>query len=552
VKTTYITILIGFSSLAKAYTLSPAETYARCYSQFTGMRVPSNDVRLIDLKSNKINYVEACLNLLKLADLDDDGIAKTKDASGYPTLETQRILQTFNDFHRNWFENLNLPSSSTYELYDPGEMAYHISHALFTTKPYHKIISDENTYESIRYSPTNMQKYKWINGPHWESAIRGWASTIRTLWGKNKYGKDWQYGWWRTVPYNPRVPQTGVLIGFRQMPMDEDPIPFLQGSKLYFIVDPYLNLKRDSVSFKNLEYGYSIPSTYRDDLKTSDLKAHQPYGSGVIGTVPYLLMNHGRSDFWKSDGLVNIPRKWSKFVLKDLLCRELPALRTEDVADMVQPNSVTPFRASNSCMRCHGTMDPMAYGIRNFSTVTSGGGSIQFDENGYQYDASGAETGAGTMNTNPAVSKIYHTPVHIRKYETLRNDTAPLIKPTADVDFYLKAPVGEFNFRTYDGKLIRQQFTDLNGDKGLGHYLKDLDDMYICTAKKYYQFLTGIDVPIYDYTDPSMPQAGPEELIHRNRIINMGKNLKNHQSLQLLLKEIISLDTYKEKGFGAK
>lgn len=528
-------------------TLSDEDLYIRCYTQFTGNRIPKNDSRLISIKEKKLNYINGCMDLLKSAEFGNDGIIKTIDPqTGKPVHESQRVLQTFNDFHRNWFESLDFNNWNQNEIYDNGEMAYHLSHALFTTKPFSKIISDENTYEALRYSPNNVFRDKSFTGPLYDSASsRLWVSQVKTL-----YTNKWGWGMWRSIPYKPRIPQAGVLIGIQTMPMDEDPIPFLNGTRSFQTPDPYLNVKKDTPTFNSLVSRYiDLSKMNVEDFKYSDLKAHTPYGSGIIGTVPYLLLNHGRPDYWSSDGVVSLPRRWSKAVVKDLLCRELPVLRKEDVSSLVNVNSATPFRASASCMACHGTMDPLAYGIRNMSTVSSAFSPWTQNEDGTKYfDINGNET------TDPSLAyrRSPFTPFHIRKYEILKTDTSPFLKQTEDPDFYLKPPVGQFNFRTYDGKLIAHTFTDLQGNSSLGEHLKDLDDLYICAAKKYYQFLTGIDVPIYDFTDPTYPQAGAEELSHRNKVVSLGKNLKNHQSLQLLIKEIISLDLYKERGFGAK
>jgi hypothetical protein len=78
----------------------------------------------------------------------------------------------------------------------------------------------------------------------------------------------------------------------------------------------------------------------------------------------------------------------------------------------------------------------------------------------------------------------------------------------------------------------------------LGQKLAATNDLYVCGAKKYYKFLTGVDINLRDLGDSSSAPLSPGEQFHRNKIITLGLNFKNHQSVRTLLQEIISSPTF--------
>lgn len=537
----YIFLILVFISVnARAGTLSPPELYARCYSHIVGERVKPNDTLLAQVKSSSMTYVDACMSLLSKANLDGSGVVSAKIGPD-PDPIAQRILQTFNNFHNSWFSIQSFSECEQNELHDNQEMSYHVSNILFNNKPFSEMITSSQTYAGIRISPSSTinNRYRTCEQYRDSSKIR-YVSQVNTVPTYNVRI--------RAAKWSPYIPEVGTLVGIRPMP-DEDFIPYIQGHNIYALPDPFENYDQSAPNF--LAYSKNINCCGVNGFDKSyiqtptSIKPHSPYGAGVIGTVPYFLLNNGRGNAFKPDGVIQLPRRWSKSVLRDVLCRELPVLRSGDVAADVVASSPTPFRASNSCMRCHNTMDPLAYGVRNLSTANTrnytGAPTNFIDEFGatYMYDMS---------------ATVYDVPdsQYVRKYPVKYAENPTFLRATSDADFYLKPPVGKFNYRDIYGTLHGHQFTDLTGASGLGNYLKDLDDLYVCAAKRYYQYFTGIDVPIYDFADPSMAKASNEEILHRSFVIQMGKNLKSSQKLQLLIKEILSSDQYKKQGFGKK
>ncbi|MBT5094399.1 MAG: hypothetical protein HOM21_09170, partial [Halobacteriovoraceae bacterium] len=88
----------------------------------------------------------------------------------------------------------------------------------------------------------------------------------------------------------------------------------------------------------------------------------------------------------------------------------------------------------------------------------------------------------------------------------------------------------------------------LNNLKELGELLAGSDDLYVCAAKRYFQFFTGINIKIEDFSI-SEGNASIEEQQYLRMIIGLGKSLKEHQSLAKLIESIIDSPTYKQRDY---
>lgn len=254
------------------------------------------------------------------------------------------------------------------------------------------------------------------------------------------------------------------------------------------------------------------------DFFPNSLDFRSSKGGGVLGTVPYLLLNSGRNNFETIDGGTRQHRRWSKAVFSDLFCRDIPVVRSSDAIVNIQANSTLPFRKGISCMQCHSSIDPMAQTQRNSSIKYSNG-----------------------CDGNTSMSYVHNENVTLPQEATSQVDS--------DNDFYKRPAKGKFYFRTYDGKLINQE---VMGVDGMGEYIANVDDLYICAAKRYFQFFTGIDVPMFDAGDFSAPKLSAKQSIYRNMVIDMGLDLKKNQSLELLIRKIISSQAYISPGIGEK
>lgn len=238
------------------------------------------------------------------------------------------------------------------------------------------------------------------------------------------------------------------------------------------------------------------------------------WGGGIIGSYDYMAMNLNENYDLKSNLSNSMPRKWVQSVIKDFTCRDLPVLRHDDVKIYLKDNSNLAFRNESACLRCHATMDQAAGVIRNVRPMYTRTANV----------------------TDREISHIAKWPTD-QVAETSWQDTL-------DPNYYRRPLNGKFYYRTFDGKLIDKKMV---GVDGLGAILKDLDDTYVCMAKKYYHYFTGISVNINDLADPQSHEIlSKDALIHRNKVIQLGKDFKQHQSLKKLIKNIVETPAFRQ------
>ncbi|MGZ3691814.1 MAG: hypothetical protein ACXVAX_09935, partial [Pseudobdellovibrio sp.] len=224
-----------------------------------------------------------------------------------------------------------------------------------------------------------------------------------------------------------------------------------------------------------------INLTYQD--KQYPVNADKTLGAGILGSVPYLLLNSGQIRS-KMDGQLLEHRRWSKAVMSDLFCRSLPVLTEADVTAMVDKSSTIPFRQSSKCMMCHATMDNMASVLRNV--------------------------------------ELFHTSDN-NDFATLRGVFINKVDSSSK-NYYEQEPQGEVIYRNYKNELVDNKVSSL---QDLGRWVTTQDDFYICAAKRYTSFLTG------DNADNM-----------KDFVVEEGLKLKKHQSLAQLIEDIVSSQYY--------
>lgn len=258
----------------------------------------------------------------------------------------------------------------------------------------------------------------------------------------------------------------------------------------------------------------------------------QNQGGGILGSQAYLLANFGDDGTLFPD-LEKMPRNWARYVFRDLLCRELPVIRDEDAAPYrvcdspecaiqvtkAQMANVLPFRQQNACVKCHASMDQLAGVVRNFR--------------GYR---------TGTCTFNP--------PSRFSSYGMVKETPTETSISTwdykVDVNYRKRPSLGRFLFRTHNNKLINKPIANLDQ---LGQVIANTEDFYICAAKRYYHYFTGINVDI----SPLSGALAPDQRFYRARVIDLGRKLKsadafNKDSLKLI-EAIFALPEYKRADF---
>ncbi|HEY8271712.1 MAG TPA: hypothetical protein VIG33_12550 [Pseudobdellovibrionaceae bacterium] len=455
-----------FGQIVQAEDLSEVALFHRCYSQLTSQRVATTDPLFQQVKSGKLTAIDACNQVLDSAKLSGSSAMTLANPND---VRAQNVLATFHRLHASWFYAKDFPviswpghSDDMKDLYDSSSPALYYTRALFGNG-----ISASDpvmTPDFLQAIRTNMSPSA---GPE-----------------SNHSTSDYIF----QTPF--KFAATGTLLGIQIAP------------------STVLNFP----AFKNHPAG------------SIDLYSNR--GGGFLGTMTYLNLNISSISSYspyKTDGAVQMHRRWGKAVYRDTLCRDLPVVREADVAALVQTSSPVSFRTSNSCVKCHASHDRISGVVRGMNIL---------------YVGTGDPTGNGTAERGGNFSQFY--PV------TKSAEAAWPASP--DADYYQRPPNGQVYFRNYNGDLIDQSVTGVND---LGAKLAATDDYYICLAKRYYNYFLGIDVDTGDLNDPAHPVAlSPAALIHRNLVINLGKSVKSSQNISQLIKDILKLSNYRKVDIG--
>ncbi len=235
----------------------------------------------------------------------------------------------------------------------------------------------------------------------------------------------------------------------------------------------------------------------------------QAMGGGVLGSSSYLLLNSGLDREDIPDGHFYAHRSWSKAIVNDLLCRSLPVLTEEDVVQDIKNDSQLEFQKNVKCLTCHSTIDPLAQALKDKMILPV-------------YSADGPKM--------PIPNKSLLVGDLRRKEGPVR--PADNVKP------------GYLKMRAFNGNLIEKPAGSI---KELAGSLSETDDYYICAAKHYFSFFTGVDVDLNSKVEPSSAVAD-----YYNFVVAEGLKLKQHQDVRTLIKDILSSDFYSSPNFGVK
>ncbi|MFM6929746.1 MAG: hypothetical protein ACKOX6_14855 [Bdellovibrio sp.] len=267
---------------------------------------------------------------------------------------------------------------------------------------------------------------------------------------------------------------------------------------------------------------YSIPnigSAVGSGAQTG-IDLYRALGGGILGQQGYFLLDVGHSKGQIFDGALKLPRKWAKTALESLLCFNLPALRESDIQQYINAGAEVPFRRAGSCITCHATMDQMATTARNLVVAETADGNFQ---------------------------KVIFTGSYPANRQAISEWSSSSVP-----NFHRQTPTGKLMIRSYvNGALINQ---DVNGLEDLGTKLSNLDEMYQCAAKRYFEYFTGINVSLYDRSDPANAHLNKtlskRDLNDRRFIEQLGRDLRATQSLPKMIESILRSDYYNKIQFN--
>jgi len=266
-----------------------------------------------------------------------------------------------------------------------------------------------------------------------------------------------------------------------------------------------------------------LTGEYYTETKPAPFSITGSEGGGFIGNHNYLMTTFLQSvPSFVPNGVVQTNRSWARAVLNDALCRDIPVVRESDISQFVIPNSTVPFRKASACVSCHASIDRQAGLIRGVR-----------------------------WNILEKVERVSPLPFlfgisSIKKMSPTYGPSSTW-PDTPDPFYAERSPSGQLFFRNYRGELVDSQVQSI---EDLATRIRAQDDYYICFAKRYYQYFTGISVNINDPGSSTYSAPNQAEAFHLNQIIELGLLLKNHKSLRQLVIDIMSLPQYRLVDYG--
>lgn len=445
--------LLLFTPHLQAQKISSMEVFYRCYSHIVGKRPVSSHPLIQAVKSGSVTPQDACLQVMEKAKLQSDG--RIRDVND---IEAVSVINNFTKLHVSFFSNRSLGDSgirytSAADIFDEQYPALTYTQALL--KPdfdITDILKGQDEFEGIR-----------SNG----RPARGISSNLLPSSYRLRRGVD------NYVAMNPAFVESGSVIGVRKA--------------------------------RNL----TLP-----DISGPEKRFLASFGGGLLGSRTYSKKNTPTVISGNPNGADNMRRMWSQAVLKDFLCKDLPAVRLADGQPYSSPDADSVFRKSTGCIQCHASMDPLAGAARGFRSRENSDNNARFRYpfllNADQPDAS-------------------HWPLK------------------SDYNYHRRPAKGVLYYRSYTGELINEKFQNF---ETLANSILKTDDYYACVANKYYEHFTGISASLADIHDPfTNIKLNREDQFHRDSVIKLGDVLKETKDPLKVIEMIIKSPQYQTEGY---
>lgn len=468
--------------------LSESAFFHRCYAHITGNRTPLDHPALGRLRLSQSTALQECMTLLDKGKLDPTSgqILDTSD-------EALSVLNNMNRMHNEWFKLRDYSflggGSYSHMIQDVGESSLYLTKFLFSDSSYADIVAENRVPLAIRENGAN---------PH--------MSISRSYFDNGANGSRTSQSPVISTSEASVFIQKGILNG----------VTWRAGPHVFSPAD----LINDS----------SVNQFYKDTINKYSYKTSDHFGGGILGLQSYFTANHATGS--AMNGAQRVARRWARAVLSDLLCRDLPVVRLVDIdpnrhidVSVAQKNA---FRSSASCMQCHATIDQMAGTVRNFELRSQ---MHTFGHGFHVYHVEKLDDTAGSLDINA-----------IKEEDGATRNLAG--KVLANSKYTISSPKGELYFRTYDGKLVD---IPLNNHLELAQSFANLDDLYVCAARRYFEYFTGIRADLRDMV-PEEKQMTTSELQYRNLVIELGLKFKKTKKLRSLVQDIFSTEVYRNSN----
>jgi hypothetical protein len=481
--------------------LSNEEVYSKCYAKISDHPVEMNSADYKNVAAGKLDPIAACIKLLNTAMFSKKSGNKRQIANSNDMV-SKSIVRTFHQFHLSWFSSLHSGAffDPLHVFADNNEPGLFITDALFSNKHFKSITTSQEPLRGIREN-SNPKPYL-VNNIDMDAALIA----------------------------------SGPMISLRPIPANKDNYLEIKGSRVP--VGPLLGIQTAPVVSSILPEFLARP-TLPDNLLPTALREGMSYniadhfGGGILGSVA--LFANNAETFSPLDGGLNVHRRWANNIFYDLMCANLPNLKESDAAVIREYNrfakdkSDLSFRTNKSCLRCHTSIDNLAHVSRNVRVSL---------------------TLSNAFVRDFLVDHVSPKPIRSLFSVYEHKVRAPAITPIDKDPLYQKrSPAGSLTYNDYNGKYWDEPVTGL---QQFGNRMAAHDDIYVCAAKRYYYFLTGVDVPLTPIPlgADKKPKSKNDNFTfyHREKVVGIGKRLKSHGSLKTLIQEILTTPTFKARN----
>lgn len=468
-----------------AQTMSPEEVYTRCYLQLTGM-IPTKDSRYKNVLSKKISAATACRQIFDLARLGSNGVMVYRSNP-----VARRVIERVHNIHLNWFSQ----KSSNIHAYTAMVNDFEESALYFTRAA---LMSGQRFSSSVTLN-SGLKGYRApLNGTRLPAMERKRMFRHPSYFNSNVPLNKFRLAFYRwhssKVTIDPNSKAWDLPEGYMSH------FGKLQG----VITQPPVKI----ANFFNLATFARLPAVRTELKAASRVTTINPhFGGGVLGSQNFIQTNTNLTLHLVPNGEAIIHRRLAARVYEDLLCHQLPTLLVSDVRSQVNTKSTYTYRHSSSCMQCHSSFDPLAYSYRNV-----------------------------------VLTRSIRANVNDRKFGFFTETAMEVPQINNSKYFATLTPKGSYSYRTLlDKKLVKGNINNL---AQLGNHIAGTNDFYLCSAKKYYKYFTGIDVQLVD-REPS----GSQSRVHQNTVIQLSQNLKKGQSVGKMLEALFNTEVYQHRDF---
>ena len=489
-------IALFASTVAEADRLSDAEVFNRCYARLV-RKVPSKSHPLsIEVSNKRMTAEAACVALFDAAKFTSGGVLEKRTDA-----DAKAIVKTLNDLHVSWFQSktYTLASGADLLLRDSDEPALYFTRAAFLpSAKFSSVVTHTTGLRGVRDQanyPTeipDIQAQGFFNCAPTTTPPDGSPGIPVTCFVGNNMSVAYNVTTYNST--TKRFTATGTRGAVMVPSVQLGAIVGVEAAQ-EVVLPSFLPITPGS----NVDYVASVLANF------NNFKANRHFGGGVIGSQSFLLANAnlGRRQLPLDFTLIN--RRLTSRVFEDLLCHQLPTLGDVDVESEVKPASTYMFQTQSTCMRCHSTIDGLGTVYRNFFSFETASDN-RFVHEGVPFSG-------------------------MAKLEPITGATL----------WHLQQPVGTLHYReNLTGRRVQEPVSSL---EMIGAKLAGGNDLYLCAAKRYYKFFTGVDV---DLTQPAKAEL---DLYHQNLVVNLGKTLKDKQSVREVLKGIFASEPFRTRNY---